>query len=103
MLRRGMAADEELAHRAKFGAWVPAIGEWQPIKTAPRDIAILGYADGDMATVKWAEGDQYYKPKGYWQLTVVGAEPEDDEWKPTHWMPLPKPPSEPPAPTPSAR
>jgi hypothetical protein len=64
---------------------------WQPIETAPRDGApILGYADCSFAVVEW------YKAGGYWSLSEAGSYAEDSEWHPTHWTPLPKPPSQPP-------
>ena len=61
--------------------------EWQPIETAPKDgTPVLGYRDGDMATVEWRA------TWGEWVLAVPGAYAEDDDWKPSHWMPLPNPP-----------
>jgi hypothetical protein len=64
--------------------------EWQPIETAPKDgTPVLGYRDGDMATVEWRAS------WGEWVLVVPRAYAEDDEWKPSHWMPLPDPPPEP--------
>lgn len=60
------------------------MSEWKPIDTAPKDnIPILGYDDGIMTVVIW---------HGYWGLTVVGSYANDNEWTPTHWMPLPDPP-----------
>jgi hypothetical protein len=71
------------------------MSEWQPIETAPKDGAtILGFADGDMAVVKWYQEDRIPEG-GYWSLTVCGAYAESGEWWPTHWQPLPEPPSSP--------
>jgi hypothetical protein len=61
--------------------------EWQPIETAPKDgRPVLGYRAGDMATVEWRAT---WKE---WALVVPGTYAEDDDWEPTHWMPLPDPP-----------
>lgn len=63
------------------------MSEWQPIETAPRDgMPILGYKNGNMATVRWLWGD--------WSLCIPGGYAEEDDWNPTHWMPLPEPPAE---------
>ncbi len=60
--------------------------EWQPIETAPRDAThVLGYADGEMTTVYWTTW-------GGWSLVAPGGYAEEDDWEPTHWMPLPAPP-----------
>jgi hypothetical protein len=59
--------------------------EWQPIETAPKNKPVLGYRAGDMATVKWRAT---WKE---WALVVPGTYAEDDDWEPTHWMPLPDP------------
>ena len=69
--------------------------KWLDIKAAPKDgRPILGYAQGDMATVYWFQwkvGDRY---DGYWNLCVSGTFTEDDEWNPEFWMPLPDPPNQ---------
>lgn len=59
--------------------------EWQPIETAPKDgTHVLAYDGSNMTTVKW--------DRDYWALIEQGYYAEDNEWWPTHWMPLPKPP-----------
>ena len=59
---------------------------WQPIETAPKDgTLILGYKNGEMATVEWA----YCGESGDWNLVVSW---DGQPWTPTHWMPLPEPP-----------
>lgn len=64
------------------------MSEWQPIETAPKDgTKVLGWDGGTMTTVEW------YELGGYWSLLAVGAWAEDSEWVPTHWMPLPEPPT----------
>ena len=70
------------------------MAEWQDIASAPKDgTPILGASeviDGlwVQTTVRWESGGD-----GYWGLLVVGTYAEDGEWWPTHWMPLPEPPS----------
>ena len=70
------------------------MGEWQPIKTAPRDMTEIivfdptnnppvftaAYIDGWSCSVerRYAPKDEYFG---------------DREKRPTHWMPLPTPPS----------
>lgn len=99
-----IAVLEEIREHGQFPHWLDLVDvanaldaaialmrgqSWQPIETAPKDgIAILGYSDGAMATVRWcALGN-------YWELVVVGGWAEDDEWEPTHWQPLPTPPKD---------
>jgi hypothetical protein len=65
---------------------------WNPIETAPKTgEPILGFAEGEMATVKW-HPTKYKGDSEYWTLVVCGSYAEDGEWWPTHWMPLPAPP-----------
>jgi hypothetical protein len=62
------------------------IMEWKPIETAPKDgTPVLGYHTGKMTTVYWGLWNE-------WQLVEPGAYAEEDDWRPTHWMPLPEPP-----------
>lgn len=65
--------------------------EWQPIETAPKDgTHILGYADTveEMAVINclptWHDDE--------WSLSVSCKPASDNYFRPTHWMPLPKPP-----------
>lgn len=67
--------------------------EWQPIETAPRDanVHIMIYVPAtynhEYFIVRWNP----YEFGGIWQigssLAVIGKD------MPTHWMPLPKPPT----------
>jgi hypothetical protein len=74
--------------------------DWQPIETAPKDgTYVLLSGDGHVSVGKWEEdsgrtliaGDPpYWSPydHSYWDRLI------DDSWfAPTHWMPLPAPPS----------
>lgn len=66
--------------------------DWQPIETAPNDgthIILLDALDGgSVYRASWVvEGDI----EGYW--AVWCGQPVVHEPDPTHWMPLPTPPS----------
>ena len=69
--------------------------EWQPIETAPKDGTkiILG-----RFVKNCQEGRSPHVEIDFWhRLPVVGYEGfgkfNDKYWPPTHWMPLPAPPS----------
>lgn len=70
----------------------PPMGNWQQIETAPKDgTHVLGWDGRTMTAVS------FFVPisktfLGYWVLVECGAFAEDNEWTPTHWMPLPDPP-----------
>jgi hypothetical protein len=63
--------------------------KWQPIETAPKDgtRVILCAVDGNYPRV--AEG--YYQRDGWHWSTDENW--RDSEMAPTHWMPLPVPPT----------
>ena len=74
------------------------MAEWQPIETAPRDgtlILVTGVngLNTVLAAYYW-EGDDY-SPNPYkgWS-GIVNSFGEQRIAEPTHWMPLPEPPSE---------
>lgn len=61
---------------------------WQPIETAPKDgTKVLGYCDayGNVVVMEWFV---YHGCRAVWE-TVDG----ESEVEPTHWMPLPNPPT----------
>ena len=66
--------------------------KWQPIDTAPKDGAMfIAYQNGSVYECRWVE----YPPDldhqgsaGFLDMTNDGIE------YPTHWMPLPEPPTE---------
>ena len=66
---------------------------WQPIETAPMDgtEVVLFYphlTDAGFVTAGyWYRGGEHYESHWYADLVNGGASP------PTHWMPLPAPPS----------
>lgn len=76
-------------------AEVPAMTEWQPIETAPKDgTHVLGFWPGfgglAPATIETWWGEGLDRAKGHtWQSTYEEGE---GEYGPTHWMPLPVPP-----------
>lgn len=60
---------------------------WQPIKTAPKDgTKILGFGDGGCIA-----STRYYAPSSRTQMWLNGV--NDGPWEPTHWMPIPAPPT----------
>ena len=67
--------------------------KWQPIETAPRDKSILvfnelwGMSFGEIQVARLID-DTWYFDSG---MLVIGE--EGVEFFPTHWMPLPLPPS----------
>lgn len=78
--------------------------EWQPIETAPKDgTSILGWSEerGQRETKmgKYTEGSPGYAKwkDGYGPLNSGWAWDTHHNWlttwNPTHWMPLPPPPS----------
>jgi hypothetical protein len=73
----------------------PAFRGWQPIETAPRDHTSILIWDGKkMATAFWSQ----WTHAGYWVADgAVGPECENEFDDPTHWQPLPEPPSTEPA------
>lgn len=58
--------------------------KWQPIETAPKDIAVILYEDGESYVAEW---DRRFDR---WRMPIaprVYFKPD-----PSHWMPLPEPP-----------
>jgi len=79
---------------------------WQPIETAPKDGTqillwngahrFLAYWDKDFSS-SWDEEREISIPVGAWTDGTVaswGYEENNQIKEPTHWMPLPEPPSE---------
>lgn len=68
--------------------------EWQPIETAHRMAnmrkRILAVVDGEVRVIMWTKTS--HVPIYGWCLVDQGAE-DCDLCQPTHWMPLPAPPS----------
>ena len=58
-----------------------AATQWRPIETAPKDgTHILAFHNGSIWTVWWSDTQMWHDSNDY-------------DYRPTHWMPLPKPPS----------
>lgn len=65
--------------------------EWRPIETAPKTgERLLGFVAGQVRAITW--GKTSHIPLYGWVLVDQGAE-DCDLCQPTHWMPLPAPPS----------
>lgn len=59
--------------------------EWMPIETAPKDWTRVDLWDGEQRIPDcWFEGWRWWTKSGYDECPVND---------PTHWMPLPPPPS----------
>jgi hypothetical protein len=65
------------------------MNEWQPIETAPRDRTLI------LCWATCVEGPPDYCLSSYRpSLGFNRYDIDENLWSPTHWMPLPKPPSE---------
>lgn len=73
------------------------MSEWKPIETAPKDgtavLLFLGNFDNTIALARW------YSPWGNWVRDDEQPDPTEEyhgigSGCPTHWMPLPSPPSD---------
>ena len=67
--------------------------KWLPIETAPKhDGAVIwAYSDGEQARMRWCvtpDGDLWI-----WDDEIL-SDAEPDPLQPTHWMPLPPPPTD---------
>ena len=81
-------------------AAIKAENEWQPIETAPK--GANGYAwmllawgpEHDQSTgTGMRDGEEFYAAETFYCLTQIKRfEFREIKVKPTHWMPLPKPP-----------
>lgn len=69
------------------------MSEWQPIETAPTDTPILVYQPGVVLSA--GEMSRYSKtsPLHFYPSFVDGRDWECDLDTPSHWMPLPPPPT----------
>jgi hypothetical protein len=73
---------------------------WQPIKTAPKDQLIMLWRPDAYLWAKcdiaiWCEDNLVRKSKPYWQSLLIQSKVMQRCWYPTHWQPLPQPPTQP--------
>jgi len=74
-------ADEFIPAMRKMLPVITPPPDWQPIETAPKDgTTILVFHNGSMWTVLWSDVQEWHDANDY-------------GYTPTHWMPLPKPPT----------
>lgn len=75
------------------------MSDWQPIETAPRDgthILVINAAflhEGEMCVAFWHTLRGEKQEDGRWDVTGYGGYEAEPEVEPTHWQPLPEPPS----------
>jgi hypothetical protein len=68
----------------------PKYGEWLPIESAPRDGTVVWAFNGEQDRMKWIQGADY----ALWIYEEeVMSNIDPDPHQPTHWMPLPPPPT----------
>jgi len=74
-----------LAEMQALRATPPAVGQWLPIETAPKDVPVLIFDEiGNMTTARLL-------PYG-WRLEVVDGHDRELIYDPTHWQSLPEAP-----------
>jgi hypothetical protein len=74
--------------------------EWQDISTAPKDGSIVLLFRptapdwGRVTPGKWEIQEYHKKPQPFWEIWFkIGGTFESRAWPPTHWTPLPAPPT----------
>ena len=65
--------------------------EWRDISTAPKDDLEIWAFNGEQARMQWLEGDGYAL---WFYSDPLLRDVDPDTTQPTHWMPLPTPPSD---------
>lgn len=68
------------------------VNTWQPIKTAPRDTKVIvsGFNFDDPKQGRWVDSAILTETGWAWNIEFSDAGP----YPPTHWMPLPAPPTD---------
>jgi hypothetical protein len=73
------------------------MSEWQPIDSAPKNLDEVLVYDPDYGGVRMAQYESQAQPPFWsidvWDLTMPNTARERIEIHPTHWMPIPSPPS----------
>lgn len=68
--------------------------DWPTIETAPKDgTSILGWNGDEFCICRWYRQSFHKHPKPYWDLGNGYSEKYARANQPTHWMPLPPPPT----------
>lgn len=67
--------------------------DWQPIETAPDGEILVYFADKMFRHAQGMAVCERGKFRAFFPCGVSGPEWDFDYEKPTHWMPLPNPPS----------
>lgn len=65
--------------------------DWQPIESAPKDGVVLVGGHWPVVENEWLSGQSWWNIGTCTDVGVYGS--WDDRISPTHWMPLPEPPS----------
>jgi hypothetical protein len=84
----GAPDDAALTLTVEFVRKLLSASQWQPIETAPKDYCTALVADSETVWLAW-----YSDHDGDWH-DATQDDSNHDEVYPTHWMPLPDPPSE---------
>jgi hypothetical protein len=74
------------------------MSEWQPIETAPKDgrhiLVYPGTYNGVTASpARWERDDGVKAPRPYWLRLDAWSVIKSRCLTPTHWMPMPEPPT----------
>lgn len=68
--------------------------EWRPIATAPKDGSrIMVIVRGRVQFARWEPQSTNAKPRPFWMHSLHMGERYNREHVPTHWQPLPQPPT----------
>ncbi len=76
------------------------MSEWMPIDSAPKDQMILLFRPnairwGRVSPGQYNEDRFAKKPRPFWDGWLkIGGTTDWRKWEPTHWMPLPDPPTD---------
>jgi hypothetical protein len=75
---------------------VQSTSSWQPIETAPKQVVVLLWAQTGIEPYNWKIATGFWMPgyrdePGCWEWEGRRLKPYDVQ--PTHWMPLPPPPT----------
>jgi hypothetical protein len=71
------------------------VNKWQPIETAPKaaGVQVLLAGDGYGGTGYVVSGYYDEDRDGWWEANTHWTDAADGQVYPTHWMPLPAPPT----------